>query len=62
VMERLLAQGREPEYAKALVDYIDAVNAGRISEVADIFDTVERIAGRPATTWKKFLESHATEL
>ena len=62
VMQRLLAQGREPEYAQALVDYIDAVNANRVPEVADIFDTVERVAGRPATTWRQFLEKRTAEL
>jgi NAD(P)H dehydrogenase (quinone) len=62
MMERLLAQGREPEYARALVDYIDAVNAGRVPEIADVFDTVERITGRPATTWKQFLEKRTAEL
>jgi uncharacterized protein YbjT (DUF2867 family) len=62
VMERLLAQGREPEYAQALLDYIDAVNAGRVAEVADTFDTVERVIGRPATTWRQFLEKRAADL
>jgi uncharacterized protein YbjT (DUF2867 family) len=62
MMERLLAQGREPEYAKALIDYIDAVNAGRVSEISDVFDTVERVAGRPATTWEQFLGNRAAEL
>jgi NAD(P)H dehydrogenase (quinone) len=62
VMERLLAQGREPEYARALVDYIDGVNAGLVPEIADVFDTVERVAGRPAMTWKQYLDKHAAEL
>ena len=62
MMERLLAQGREPEYARALVDYIDVVNSGQVPEVADVFDTVERVAGRPATSWKNFLDKHASEL
>lgn len=62
MMERLLAQGREPEYAKALIDYVDGVNAGLVPEIADVFDTVERVAGRPATTWKQFLDKHAAEL
>lgn len=55
-MTRLLAQGREPEYAKALLDYIDAVNGGLVPEVADTFTTVEDVAGRPATTWTEFLQ------
>ncbi len=62
MMERLLAQGREPEYAMALVDYIDAVNAGRVPEIAAVFDTVETVARRPATTWRRFLEKRATAL
>lgn len=62
MMERLLAQGREPEYAKALVDYIDAVNDGLVPEIADTFTTVEDVVGRPATTWKQFLDKHAKTL
>lgn len=58
MMERLLAQGRENEYALALVDYADAVSRGEVPEVADTFDTVERVAGRPATRFKDFLRRH----
>jgi uncharacterized protein YbjT (DUF2867 family) len=60
MMERLLAQGREPEYAQALVDYVDAVSAGDVPEVADTFATVEEVAGRPATTWRDFLARYVT--
>lgn len=56
MMERLQAQGREPDYAMALVDYVDAVSRGGVPEIADTFDTVERIAGRPATRFRDFLE------
>lgn len=55
MMERLLAQGREPDYATALVEYVDAVSAGQVPEIADTFDTVERIAGRPAIKFRDFL-------
>ena len=58
MMERLLAQGREHEYALALVDYADAVSRGEVPEVADTFDTVERVAGRPAIRFKDFLRQH----
>ena len=57
MMERLLAQGREPEYALALVDYVDAVNRGEVPEIADVFDTVERVAGRPAIRFQDFLQT-----
>ena len=60
--ERLAAQGREPDYAQALIDYIEAVSANKVPEIADTFDTVERVAGRPATTWEAFLELHKAEL
>ena len=56
VMARLLAQGREPIYAEALVDYITAINDGRVPEVADTFDTVEQILGRPHLDWPTFLK------
>jgi len=62
VMDRLLAQGREREYAQALIDYIDAVNAGKVPEVADVFDTVERLTGRPAISWEQFIKQHLDQL
>jgi hypothetical protein len=55
MMDRLLAQGREPEYAEALIDYVDAVASGAVPEIADTFDTVEQVAGRPAIRFKDFL-------
>ena len=55
VMKRLLAQGREVIYAQALLDYVAAIREGLVDEVADVFDTVERVAGRPATKWPEFL-------
>jgi NAD(P)H dehydrogenase (quinone) len=62
LMERLLAQGREPDYARALIDYIDAVNAGRVPEIADTYDTVAAVAGRPAMGWVEFLDRHREAL
>jgi len=55
MLERLRAQGREPEYAQALVDYVDAVARGEVQEAADVFDTVALVAGRPAIRFKDFL-------
>jgi NAD(P)H dehydrogenase (quinone) len=55
MMERLLAQGREHEYALALVEYVDAVSRGEVPEIADTFDTVERVTGRKAVMFKEFL-------
>jgi uncharacterized protein YbjT (DUF2867 family) len=55
MMDRLLAQGREPEYAQALIDYVNAVASGAVPEIADTFDTVEQVAGRPAIRFKDFL-------
>ena len=57
MMSRLLAQGREPEYAMALVEYVDAVSAGKVPEIADTFDTVERVTGRAALRFRDFLQS-----
>ncbi len=57
MMERLTAQGREPEYALALVEYVDAVSRGEVPEIADTFDTVEHITGRPAIRFRDFLSS-----
>lgn len=61
MMERLTAQGREPDYAMALVDYVDAVSRGEVPEIADTFDTVERVAGRPAIKFRDFLEKQLGE-
>lgn len=60
---RLAAEGREStDYAQALIDYIEAVQAGKVTEIAHTFDTVERVSGRPATSWTAFLEKHRSEL
>jgi uncharacterized protein YbjT (DUF2867 family) len=56
MMDRLLAQGREPEYAQALIDYVDAVASGAVPEIADTFDTVEQVVGRPALRFRDFLQ------
>lgn len=57
MMERLMAQGREAEYAQALIEYADGVNRGDVPEIADTFDTVERVAGRPAIRFRDFLRA-----
>ena len=58
MMERLLAQGRESEYAQALVDYVDAVSAGEVPEIADTFDTVERVTGRVHLSFRDLLRQN----
>ena len=58
MMRGLLAQGREPDYAQALIDYLNAVSRGAVPEVADIFNTVEEVTGRPALRFKDFLAQH----
>jgi uncharacterized protein YbjT (DUF2867 family) len=58
MIERLLAQGREAEYAAALVDYVDAVSNGEVPEIADTFDTVRQVTGRNATSFIAFLRDH----
>jgi NAD(P)H dehydrogenase (quinone) len=55
VMERLLAQGREPVYAAPLVEFVDAINAGLVPDAVEVFDTVETVAGRKGMDWGAFL-------
>lgn len=62
MMERLLAQGREPDYAAALVDYVDAVSRGEVPEIADTFDTVRQVTGRPALKFRDFLARHLPKM
>ncbi|HKY93392.1 MAG TPA: NmrA family NAD(P)-binding protein [Nevskiaceae bacterium] len=58
MMERLLAQGREPDYAAALVDYVDAVSRGEVPEIAQTFDTVRTVTGRAPVSFRDFLQRH----
>lgn len=58
VLDRLLKQGRELVYAEPLLDYIDAINAGRVPEAADVTTAVEDVTGRPSVTIEAFLAKH----
>lgn len=55
MLERLMRAGRERAYAQPLVEYVDAINAGRVPGIDAIFDTVERITGRPGLRWEEFI-------
>lgn len=55
----LVASGREPVYATARADYVEAINAGAVPDAGETFDTVEQVAGRPGMTWEGFIAKHA---
>jgi uncharacterized protein YbjT (DUF2867 family) len=57
VLERLLAQGRELVYAEPLLDYVTAINAGRVPEASEVFMTVQDVAGRAPETLERFLQA-----
>ena len=58
----LLKNGMEPVYAAGLAENMARIAKGQ-NPVADaVFDTVEPITGRAATTWRDFAERHRGQL
>ena len=50
--------GADPLYMDCVRNVFERTREGSLPELADTFDTVERIAGRPATTLRDFLDRH----
>ena len=54
----LLKLGMEPTYAASLARAIGDAAKGAIPGHAQVYDTVERVTGRPAVTWAQFASKH----
>ncbi|WP_158846061.1 NmrA family NAD(P)-binding protein [Saccharothrix deserti] len=54
----MTAAGADPVYMDCVRNVFERTGEGSLSEVADTFDTVERVAGRAATSLRSFLSRH----
>ncbi len=57
---QLTGAGWGADFARPFVAYMDAIANGRVPEVADTSDTVERVTGRPATDWRDYIRRNLT--
>jgi NAD(P)H dehydrogenase (quinone) len=55
-----IAAGADPVYMTCVRNVFERTRDGSFSEGSDIFDTVERLTGRPATSLRSFLERHCS--
>lgn len=53
-VRQLVGIGWGLDFARPFIAYMEAIATGRVAEVADTVDTVERIAGRPAIRWRDY--------
>lgn len=54
----LLKVGMEPVYATSLARSVKAVARGEIPNISEIYDTVEKVTGRPGSRWVDFATRH----
>jgi NAD(P)H dehydrogenase (quinone) len=56
--KQLVARGWDADFARNFTDFMDAIATGKVTEVADVFTTVEDVAGTPHMGWRAFAELH----
>jgi uncharacterized protein YbjT (DUF2867 family) len=54
-LEQLLARGWQEAFARPFVDYMAAISAGQVPEVADTATSVQDVTGSPAVSWDSFI-------
>jgi uncharacterized protein YbjT (DUF2867 family) len=55
-------QGAEPLYAASLAEGVAATERGEMPLADAVFDTVEKVTGRPGVGWREFAEKRKAEL
>ncbi|HLY55764.1 MAG TPA: NAD(P)H-binding protein [Stellaceae bacterium] len=58
---QLTSRGWDADFARNFIDYMQAISEGQVAEVAETFDTVERLTGRPALDWRSFAARHRAD-
>lgn len=58
----LLNNGMEPAYAAGLAENTARIANGQNPVAGAVFDNIEAITGRPATTWRRFAEKNRSTL
>jgi len=58
-LEGILAKvGMEPAYGQSLARSTVAIAAGQVPDIAQTYDTVRSVTGRPGATWRDFARRH----
>jgi hypothetical protein len=52
----------EPHYAAGLAEGVAAIARGDMPLAGATYDTVREVTGRPAITWKTFIEARRQQL
>jgi NAD(P)H dehydrogenase (quinone) len=58
-VDQLVGLGWGRDFARPFIAYMEAIAAGRVAEVADTVDTVEKLTGRPALHWNEWIERNS---
>ena len=56
--ERMVAAGYDPVYMRCVRNYFGRTSKGSLVDPADVFGTIETVIGRPATSLRRFVETH----
>ena len=56
--EQLVAAGFDPIYMRGVRSYLDRIANGSLTDPTDIYDTIETVVGRRATSLRQFLEQN----
>lgn len=56
--DQLVEAGYDPIYMRGGRNYMERIGNGSLTDPADIFDTIETVIGRPATSLRTFLETN----
>jgi hypothetical protein len=59
--EAVVKAGMDPNYARGAHVTLDLFSRNAVPGQADVFDNIEAITGRQATTWQKFAEEHRAD-
>lgn len=56
--DQMVAGGFDPVYMRGVRDYMERVGNGSLTDPDGVYDTIESVTGRPATSVRQFLEKH----
>ena len=54
----MVAAGSNPTYMNRVRNYFERIGNGSLTEPGDVFDTIETVLGRQATSLGQFLDTH----
>jgi NAD(P)H dehydrogenase (quinone) len=56
--EQMVAGGFDPTYMRGVRDYMERIGNGSLTDPDGVYDSIETVTGRPATSVRQFLERH----